>query len=165
MKILNERDCFLSNYEVSEHLKDMKRKYNWSFTPEDDQDLKSSKGFKKRFTACGLQLESLTRDILSYFSHTDTADIDTTENFTELVLFLNKFELMKAEKLQIVNLLPRSLVHLHTIVDECDQRFDELQCEEIINKIAELFPKPDDDEMEEDQEEPQGDEDGATAEQ
>ncbi|ABN64896.1 predicted protein, partial [Scheffersomyces stipitis CBS 6054] len=136
MKVLKERDSFLSNYEVAEHLKEIKKKYNWTFTKEDEQDLHNDKRKnKKRFAACGVNLEVITRDILSYVSNSATASIDSTEKFSELVQFLNNYELMKVEKLQIVNSLPRSMVTLYSIVEECDQRFDEQICNNILEKI------------------------------
>lgn len=151
MKILNERDSFLSNFEVGEHLKEIKRKCNWCFTPEDDEEMKSKdkRNLKKRFTACGLNLEGLTRDILSYMSKSPTESIETKQKFEELVIFLNNFQLMKAEKLQIVNTLPRSMVVLYALVDEFEARFDEETGERIINKIIELYPIEGDDEEEE----------------
>lgn len=156
MKILNERDSFLSNYEVDQHLKDVKRKYNWTFQPEDEaaQDYNKKK-FTKRFTACGLDLEVITRDTLAYLSNSPIAVIDTREKFKLLMEFLNGFELMKVEKLQIVNSLPRSMVHLYALVEECDLRFSTEVCESFIGKINELFPV----EEEEDAAEGEDDED------
>jgi hypothetical protein len=139
MKILNERESFLSNYEVAEHLKDIKKKYNWTFTQQDEEE-QGRKRYNKRFTACGLDLEVITRDILAYVANNPNASIDSSTNFTELAKFLNQFDLMKVEKLQIINSLPRSMVHLYALVEECDQRFDEDSCESIIGKINELFP-------------------------
>lgn len=150
MKILNERESFLSNYEVSEHLKDIKKKYNWTFSAQDEED--NRKKYTKRFTACGLGLEVITRDILAYVTNNPNSSIDTPEKFTALATFLNQFDLMKVEKLQIINSLPRSMVHLYALVEECDLRFDEETCESIIRKINELFP------VEEEEEEEEGEE-------
>ena len=63
--------------------------------------------------------------------------------------FLNQFELMKVEKLQIVNSLPRSLVVLYALVEECEDRFGEETSESIIEKINELFPIQEEEEEEE----------------
>ncbi|ODV78751.1 uncharacterized protein CANTADRAFT_91042 [Suhomyces tanzawaensis NRRL Y-17324] len=159
MKILNERDSFLSNYEVGEFMKDIKKKYNWTFTAEDDEAQANDKRkFKKRFTACGLELEVITRDVLSYLSNSASSAIDTQQNFQKLMEFLNGFELMKIEKLQIVNALPRSMVHLYALVEECDLRFDEERCELIIAKINELFPVEEEEEEEEQEEQDEGEE-------
>lgn len=147
MKVIEERDCFLSNYEVLSHLRDLKRRYNWTFTAEDD---KKGKDRQKRFTACGVNLEVMTRDVLQYFEKTPTGEIGGYEKFKTLMEFLAKFDLLKAEKLQIANLLPRLLVHLYAIVEECEDRFGEESSEEICTTIGELFPLADgDEEMEE----------------
>ncbi|SGZ52419.1 CIC11C00000002867 [Sungouiella intermedia] len=137
MKILAERSAFLLDYEVLQHLEELKVKYNWTFTPEDETKQKNR---KKRFTAAGLGLEVATRDITLYLSKNAASKYPNSESFTALMTFLNQFELMKVEKLQIVNSLPRSMVHLYGLVEECDLRFDENTCESILAKINELVP-------------------------
>lgn len=149
MKVLNERDKFLSDYEVLDYLNEIKANYNWTFQGE--EELKNNK-HKKRFTACGLDLEVITRDVLSYLSKSPCASIDSAVKFQELMTFLNTLELMKVEKLQIINTLPRSMVHLYALVEECDLRFDEEKCEGILNKICELFPVEEEEEEEEEEE-------------
>ncbi|SGZ48597.1 CIC11C00000005250 [Sungouiella intermedia] len=137
MKILAERSAFLLDYEVLQHLEELKVKYNWTFTPEDEAKQKNR---KKRFTSAGLGLEVATRDITLYLSKNAASKYSNSESFTALMTFLNQFELMKVEKLQIVNSLPRSMVHLYGLVEECDLRFDENTCESILAKINELVP-------------------------
>lgn len=149
MKVLKARDKFLCNYEVLEFLREIKDKYMWSFD-ESENDKKKS---RKRYTACGLGLEVMTRDLLSYLEKEPCAEVGSAENLTELMQYLNNFELVTVEKLLIVNCLPRSMVHLCTLVEECDQRFDEETCNEITNRIKELFPLQEDEEMEPQQEE------------
>lgn len=151
MQILTARDKFLSNYEVLQHLQETLAKYNWTFTAEDEAKTKNK--HKKRFTACGLDLELVTRDLLSYLGKTPAASVGSEEDFVALMKHLNTLSLMKVEKLQIVNLLPRSMVHLYALVEECDQRFDEETCTGIIEKINELFPVVEDEEEEEEREE------------
>ncbi|CUM55647.1 unnamed protein product [Debaryomyces tyrocola] len=148
MKILEERDKFLCNFEVAEHLNSIKSKYNWTFKEEENDKKKN----KKRFTACGLNLEEITRDLSSYLENNSSSMITTQDAFKELMIHLNCLELMKVEKLQIVNSLPRSMVHLYALVEECDQRFNEETCEGIINKINDLFPIEEQEEEEEEEE-------------
>ncbi|KAK6199974.1 putative DNA-directed RNA polymerase III subunit [Scheffersomyces amazonensis] len=160
MKILEERQSFLSNYEVEQHLKDIKRKYNWTFNEKDEEELqKDKRKNKKRFDACGVNLEVITRDVLAYLRNGPPSIIDTTSNFKELGIFLNQFELMKVEKLQIINTLPRSMVILYSLVEECDQRFSEEICESIIEKIDQLFPLEETEEAEDQDQEEAEDED------
>lgn len=150
MKILAERAAFLLDYEVYKHLEELKEKYNWTFSPDEESNHKNK---KKRFTAAGLGLEVATRDISLYLSQNAGGSFPSTEAFTELMVFLNQFELMKVEKLQIVNALPRSMVHLYGLVEECDQRFNEESCESILAKINELVPLPEDEGEEAEEEE------------
>lgn len=58
------------------------------------------------------------------------------EMFTQLMNKLNNFELYKIEKLQIVNQLPTNMVHLFSVVEECDSRFTEDQINEMIELVA-----------------------------
>ncbi|CAX41838.1 DNA-directed RNA polymerase III subunit, putative [Candida dubliniensis CD36] len=151
MKVLTERDSFLSNYEVLQHLQNIKKKYNWSFNPDDEKFLKNKKN-KHHFTGCGINLEIITRDVLSCLENNDSSLIQSQESFKQLMEFLNQFELMKVEKLQIVNSLPRSLVVLYALVEECEDRFGEETSEKIIEKINELFPIEQEEEGEDAQE-------------
>lgn len=138
MKILKARAAFLLDYEVLAHLKSLQETYNWSFNSLEDKNFQK----KKRFTGAGLGLEVVTRDILLYLGKSASGQISSNNTVVELMNFLNTFELMKIEKLQILNSLPRSMVHLYGLVEECDQRFDEATCESIIEKINELVPLP-----------------------
>lgn len=149
MKVLKARDKFLCNYEVLEFLREIKDKHGWSFD-ESENDRKKN---RKRYTACGVGLEVMTRDLLSYLEKEPCAEIGSIEKLSELMKYLNNYELVKVEKLLIVNCLPRSMVHLCTLVEECDQRFDEETCNEITNKITELFPLQGDIEMKAQEEE------------
>ncbi|KAI5960033.1 hypothetical protein KGF57_001977 [Candida theae] len=167
MQVVKERDAFLSNFEVYEHLKHIKHKYNWTFSPEEELALQQeqqqqqqqqqqqehdhnnsthhqkkhlTKSQKNRFTACGINLEVVTRDVLRFMEkNAEITQVDT-DNFKQLMSFLNQFELMKVEKLQIVNCLPRSLVVLYLLIEECEERFSVDVCEGIVGRINELFP-------------------------
>lgn len=50
--------------------------------------------------------------------------------------------LTKAERLQLVNNAPRSLVELHTLVEELGERFTESQIEELLTLVATHIPIP-----------------------
>lgn len=89
---------------------------------------------------------------MSYLEGGPTGQIASTEQFTELIKCLNEFDLMKIEKLQIINSLPRSPVTLYAVVEEFDQRFDDEACEKIIDKINELFPLEGEEEGEQEEE-------------
>ncbi|KAI5964216.1 uncharacterized protein KGF55_002158 [Candida pseudojiufengensis] len=167
MQILKEREAFLSNFEVAEHLNAIKQKYNWTFTQQDEleqnqqnQQQQQQTKRKNRFTECGINLEIITKDILQFIQNSNSNLINepTIENFKKMMEFLNQFELMKVEKLQIMNQLPRSLVVLYLLIEDCEERFNEEQSQGIIDKIQELFPI--EQTYEEDEEEGVEEEDG-----
>lgn len=154
MKVLKERDAFLADYEVLLHLNGLKEKYNWTFSPQEDKD---SKHRRKRFTGAGVDLEVITRDVTLCLNKLAAGEIPDANAVKEIMSFLNQYELVKVEKLQILNSLPRSMVHLYALVEECDQRFSEEACEAILTKINDVVPRA---EAEEDvEEEEQAEED------
>ncbi|KAI5969755.1 hypothetical protein CANMA_001217 [Candida margitis] len=176
MQIIKARDGFLSNFEVYDHLKKIKHKYNWTFSPEEELALqqeqqeqqqqqdthhkKHNHKQKNRFTACGIDLEVVTRDVLQFMENNAEITQVDVDSFKQLMSFLNQLELMKVEKLQIVNCLPRSLVVLYLLVEDCEERFSVDVCEEIVGKINELFPLAEEEEQEEEQEEEDHEVDG-----
>lgn len=145
MKIHSEREAFLLDFEVAQHLSEFKEKYNWSFSKEDD----AKKGKKRRFNGAGVGLEMITRDLLQYFDLRSSGSFANQDTLLQLMAYLNTLDLMKIEKLQIVNSLPRSMVHLYALVEECDQRLDEATCEALLEKINELVPLVDEEAAEE----------------
>lgn len=146
MKILQQRDKLLSNFEVYQHLCEVQMENEWGFTiPQ------TNKKRKSRFNPQLLDLEIITRDLSNYLVKMNQGNDITTENFVNLMLVLNSFELEVIEKLMIMNLLPRSLVNLYAIIEECEERFSQDKCEEILSTIEKYFPAPieEDDEDEE----------------
>ncbi|EGV65498.1 hypothetical protein PSN45_002545 [Yamadazyma tenuis] len=135
MKVLIERDKFLSDYEVLEHLKATQN-------PKD----------KKKSKHGGLELEIVSKEIISFLEDRACSQIESPDKFKQLMVFLNQYDLVKIEKLQIMNSLPRSMVHVHAVIEECDQRLNEDSVNSLIDKINELFPLPENDEEDQQQE-------------
>ncbi|GME89980.1 unnamed protein product [Ambrosiozyma monospora] len=160
MKIEVARENFLSNYEVYNYMLDVQRDNNWTFTLAADPDTKPKK--RKRTTDSLIDLEIITRDLSGYLVKNNQTQSTDPNRFVQLMQGLNKFELEKIEKLQIVNYLPRSMVTLYALIEECDQRFDEDQCNEMLELISTLFPVEEEegDEEEGDGEEGEYDEEG-----
>ncbi|QLQ81130.1 hypothetical protein HG537_0E04850 [Torulaspora globosa] len=147
MKILETRDAFFSDYETLQFLSKLERQHHWD---EDSitNDRRDRKKIKTHKPYNNPQLQSITRDTITYLT-TDKGvpqDDDESSNkkkspissmndqrFSELVTQLNKFDLFKAEKLQIVNQLPTTMVHLYAVVEECDTRFTQEQIEQILS--------------------------------
>lgn len=137
MKILQQRDKLLSNFEAYQHLCEVQKENEWGFTiPQ------TNKKRKNRFNPQLLDLEIISRDLSNYLVKMNQGNDVTTENFINLMLVLNSFELEIIEKLMIMNLLPRSLVNLYAIIEECEERFSQDKCEEMLSNIEKYFPAP-----------------------
>jgi len=151
MKILEAQSAQLTNFEVYEHLKDLKETH-----------AKIPKGNGRRPG----NLETIIKEvqppfafILGYF--TDTAKlIDYFEEapsplgskpyaynqrtIRTLLTKLRKFDLTKAEVIMIMNLRPTKPENLNTMIEDMEERFPkEEQQNEIVEVIAEVLGRPD----------------------
>lgn len=113
----------------------MQKDNNWSFTIPQANDKR-----KRKFNPQLLDLEIITRDLSQYLTKTNQGNDVERDNFVGLMVYLNSIELEMIEKLMIMNLLPRSLVLLYAIIEECEDRFGQEKCEEIISCIDKYFP-------------------------
>ncbi|KAL5849849.1 hypothetical protein ACOSQ3_007906 [Xanthoceras sorbifolium] len=66
----------------------------------------------------------------------------TREMVNECVEKLKKFKLAKAEVLNIINVIPSSLVGMDSIVEDSESRFGDEQLEELVNLVTEVLPLP-----------------------
>ncbi|SCU79139.1 LAMI_0A07514g1_1 [Lachancea mirantina] len=149
MKIESVREAFVSDYEVLQFLSQLEREHNWVPELQGGRDANG----KRRRPYNLPQLQKITRDTVHYLSLSKNAtEAEEGESgqskasnshlarlndakFRELMATLNGFELFKAEKLQIVNQLPTNMVHLYSIVEECDSRFSENQTAVMIDAV------------------------------
>ncbi|KAJ3223238.1 hypothetical protein HK099_001373 [Clydaea vesicula] len=75
-------------------------------------------------------------EVLQYFK--DSTCLKVTKGKAEKVInYLNQFNLTKAEKIQILNNLPTSLVVISLLIDDVGERFTEEQ----LNEICDFFKK------------------------
>ncbi|EJS43128.1 rpc17p [Saccharomyces arboricola H-6] len=158
MKVLEERNALLSDYEVLKFLTDLEKKHLWDQKSQAALKKIRSKG-KQHRPYNHPELQGITRNVVNYLSinknyinqddedkkREDNAAKDSEkspiskmsdQSFGELMTKLNSFKLFKAEKLQIVNQLPANMVHLYSIVEECDARFDEQTIEKMLETIS-----------------------------
>lgn len=141
MKVLEARNAFFSDYETLQFLSKLQRHHHW------DDEFSQGKRLKSQRPYNHPQLQAITSDTLAYLNADKglpqedgtilRSPLSTLndERFTELVRALNKFDLFQAEKLQIVNQLPGTLVHLYAVVEECDARFTQDQQQQLIELI------------------------------
>lgn len=160
MKVIEEKNAFLSDYEVLQYLSKLQRSHQWDDASLALQQENRKKKIKTKRPYNNPTLQSITRDAISYLSinknyvpQEDDSEEDRLNNeksslcgmndndFTGFISSLNRFDLFKAEKLQIVNQLPTNMVHLYSIVEECDSRFTEDQIESIIDTVQQYSVK------------------------
>ncbi len=139
MKIEVSRDKLLSNYEVYEHLSKIQDKNAWFFTVPETRT-KTGKKKKRRNIDSLIDLEIITKDLSRYLVQNNQSNDTPVQSVINLVLGLNMYKLEMIEKLQILNMLPRSMVLLYAIIEDCDQRFSEEECEDLLSLVNSSFP-------------------------
>ena len=139
MKIEVPRDKLLSNYEVYQHLAKIQDKNAWFFTVPETRT-KTGKKKKRRNIDSLIDLEIITKDLSRYLVQNNQSNDTPVQSVINLVLGLNMYKLEMIEKLQILNMLPRSMVLLYAIIEDCDQRFSEEECEDLLSLVNSSFP-------------------------
>ncbi|KAK9316530.1 RNA polymerase [Lipomyces starkeyi] len=127
MKVENPRDKLLSNYEVLEHIHDIKRRQKRSAS-------------KHRSIQRTENLETILLELQGYLKGTPAAK-QTPEDIRKFLQEISVYELEKAEKLQLLNVAPGSEAALHSLIEECDQRFTGEQRQHMVALVSQ-FLKP-----------------------
>ena len=130
MEIIESNAALLSNWEVFAHLKQQKEQ-----RMQHDRQKRLSSKMPEKFCTVEFEISQYFNDLsLSNISHI------TAEQIKSFLAHFRSVPLTKAEKLQIINLQPRSSLELHLIIEECEERFSEEQLNEILMAIPVLFP-------------------------
>ncbi|PIA45045.1 hypothetical protein AQUCO_01700536v1 [Aquilegia coerulea] len=64
----------------------------------------------------------------------------TRESVKEFLKRCEKFDLAKAEKLNIIDIRPSSVVEIDPIIEECEKRMRSEVVHELVEMIAQVFP-------------------------
>lgn len=123
MEVVNENVATLSNAEVFQLLEDEKL-------------------IEHRIT----NVATVAYETIKHLEKTPCRhqDKDTIESFMKA---LERYEFTKAEKLQLLNLRPTSIVEVQLIVEELDERLKtEEELQKLIDLIEEKLPLPPQDE-------------------
>ncbi|KAH3663609.1 hypothetical protein OGAPHI_005010 [Ogataea philodendri] len=123
--------------KVYQHLVDIQKENSWSFTLPEDNATKKHRRKKGNYS---LDLEIITRELSGYLVRTGQSNDYGRQNVVEFMEGLNQYSLMKIEKLEILNRLPRTIVSLFSVIEECDQRFNEDQCNDMLELVQRCFP-------------------------
>ncbi|CDS14275.1 hypothetical protein LRAMOSA06445 [Lichtheimia ramosa] len=96
-------------------------------------------------------LRTIQFELTGYLNSTpcSTQDVSQVQNFLNAFA---QYELTLAEKLQILNLRPKSPVDLYLLIEECEERFTEEDLDAMLQQVIELLPRDDDEEMGEEEE-------------
>lgn len=136
MQILEARSALLSNWEVYSLLQQQK-----------DERVLHDKRTRTKTKICQ-NLCTIQFEICEYFStasgNSYSIAQQSQEQIESLLRHFSSIALTKAEKLQILNLRPSSLLELHLIIEECEERFSQDQMEEILRAIELILPLPTD---------------------
>ncbi|KAG4301599.1 hypothetical protein PCANB_001682 [Pneumocystis canis] len=127
MKVLIKRDAFLTNYEVLQHIyeEELQEKHN-----ADNTVLKQF--INENLRTVQFQLRKYLEEL--------PAKKQSEEQIRSLTKELGNYFLTKAEKLMIINLRPDTLVELYTLIEECEERFNIEQLQQILNSIHDKMP-------------------------
>lgn len=125
MEVINENAAFLSNLEVLMLLKDLQAGRNNQQKPNKHQQ----------------NLGTITYETIKYLERTPCA-LQTPEHVAAFMHAMKDFELTKAEKLQLLNNRPTSMVEMYLMVEETEERMTEEQMSQLMNAIVTHLPGP-----------------------
>ncbi|KAK6164303.1 hypothetical protein DH2020_001167 [Rehmannia glutinosa] len=120
MKILESSAGALTNFEVL--------------------DLLRSRGAGKDPTCVIASVSPSEFKVFDYLEQTAACN-QTKEIVHKFVDECKKYDLAKAEILNVVNMRPSSAVEVYTIIEECDSRMEE-KIDEFVETIAQILPPP-----------------------
>ncbi|BFZ64948.1 hypothetical protein YB2330_006109 [Saitoella coloradoensis] len=113
MKILKVREAFLTDYEVLAHFKEI-----------EDRQKETARVLGSAAALGSANFRTIQYELLDYLKSSPAANY-TAEEIIQLSQDLAKFDLTKAEQLQIINSRPKAAVDLYNIVEEMENRLSE----------------------------------------
>lgn len=119
MKTISAREKFLTDYEI------------WKIVREQQGKHANAKNSQN--------LATITFELEKYLDESPAAKYDD-RSFVRMLELLQDYDLEKIEKLMIVNAVPRSIVELHVLIEECDARFTQERLEAILQGIGNIVP-------------------------
>ncbi|KAI9256937.1 HRDC-like protein [Sporodiniella umbellata] len=144
MQIKNVRSALITNYEVLQLL-------------EEKQTLQKEIQKEDSTVEYPENLRTVQFELTEFLKQTPVST-QQPEQIKACMEALSAYDLTKAEKLQLINLRPKSAVEIYLIIEECEERFGEEDLESLLNSILETLPRDDDEVMEEEEEGEEGEE-------
>lgn len=115
MEVLNEKSALLSNCEVLLLLNEIQ---------ENKSKLKDNK-----------QLATIAYESIKYLEDSHSSGVTAEQIRHFLLQIKDNFRLTKAEKLQILNQRPNTLVELQLLIEENEERFSEEAMEQLLTVV------------------------------
>ncbi|KAL1934358.1 hypothetical protein VTP01DRAFT_6540 [Rhizomucor pusillus] len=138
MQLIKAQSALLSNYEVLRLIEERQQVQNETKAQDPDSVYPEN-------------LLTIQHELSEYLKNTPCST-QTPEQVQQFLEAFSQFELTRAEKLQILNLRPRSTVDIYLIIEECEERFGEEDLDSMLNIIATTLPRDDDYQIEEEEE-------------
>uniref|UniRef100_A0A1I7XUI9 DNA-directed RNA polymerase III subunit RPC9 n=1 Tax=Heterorhabditis bacteriophora TaxID=37862 RepID=A0A1I7XUI9_HETBA len=135
MEVINSRVTMLTNYEVLQLLREVKK----------DEDMKPKQERSKTLSTIVYEVSRYaffsTLFETTKYLRTTPATVQTTESISRLIKDLASYKLTAAEIMQIINLRPSAPTEIQLIVEESEERIKtEEQLDALVNIITECLP-------------------------
>ncbi|XP_034890846.1 uncharacterized protein [Populus alba] len=121
MKIKNPNAGALTNFEVLDFLR--------------------SRGASRDVSRVLAPVAASEYKVYDYLVETPACNL-TREKINEFLERCKKYDLAKAELLNIINIRPSQTVEIYTIIEEMDSRFEMPIIEELVELVEEVLPPP-----------------------
>ena len=121
MEVLNERAAMISNYEVFALLQEKMEESNKKQNRKNRQE----------------NLATISYEVMKYLEKTP-CKLQNEDVIRQFLLDVAPFNLTKGEKLQLLNLRPRTPVEIQLIVEESEER---LRTDEELEQLIEIVAK------------------------
>ncbi|KAI9309536.1 RNA polymerase Rpb4-domain-containing protein [Cunninghamella echinulata] len=149
MIIKSARAALISNYEV---LNLLKERHEYQREKQiDNPELEYPE-----------HLRTIQFELTGYLEKTPV-NSQTTEQINTFLKNISQYSLTLGEKLQILNLRPKSDVEIYLLIEECEERFNEEDLENMLHLIKTDLPHEEDEiedaDMDEEEEEEEDNED------
>ena len=126
MEVIDDNAALLSNYEVYSLL----------------QDIQGGKNGQKKPNKSQNNLSTILYSTLKVLEKTPAKD-QSSEIIEAFMQRVERFNLTKAEKLQLLNQRPTSAVEIQLLIEESEERMSEEQIEELLDVITQCLPGDD----------------------
>ncbi|ORZ16883.1 HRDC-like protein [Absidia repens] len=134
MIIKNARSALISNYEVFNLLNE-RIEYQ-----KEVQTTRPNVEYPEH-------LRTIQFELAEYLKTTPTKS-QTTVQVKDFLQQMNQYALTLGEKLQILNLRPKSAVEIYLLIEECEERFNEQDLDNILSIIITTLPHEEENEEE-----------------